>query len=245
MQDLSSIDFQCALYLPSTRPQVVLFALNIRSDPAPGWTPHPSLRVPFHVAHRDRIFVMTLWVAEEMGWKAFVVFLPLSTVYQCLDRALKENKREFSWKEWGPDGTRFIEAPSTHSPVWICFVSGMSYISAQERIPRGKHGIRILDFRPLALRKQQSDRESGEDAEVDEVTQTHDSPHTVDLRGNIFVEPVTTSLPFRERILEIPVTEKGLISIAMMNEDSIVIAYGVSSFSAYLGLARHRCWFFG
>lgn len=230
MQDLQDIEFETALQFPLMCAWVAPLVLTIRSDPAPGWKPHPSHNVPFHRARQDRLLVLTLWVAEEVNWKAFVVFLPSSTVISKLETSLRSGQREFEWEEWGPDGTRFVQAPFAHSSVWVCFVHGMAFVHSVRVRPGGgsPYDIRVLDFNPLAFRKQRFD-EMERSTEDDHLTQIHSNPETVDLRGDVFKSPVITTLPYRVRTVRAPpVKGQARFTAVMLSEDSIVLVCNVS-----------------
>lgn len=232
MRKLSETDFQfeCALHFPSMREWVAPLVLSIRSDPAPSWTPHPSLQVPFYIAHNDRLFVLTLWVAEEVNWKPYVIFLPSFTVLRHLHASLETKKRDVPWEYWGPEGVRFIEAPFAHSAVWVCFVNGLSFVSpVKPRKRGGPMGIQVFDFNQLGARKQLLCRFE-DDMDVDEVTQVITDPTVIDADRDVFKRPVVTNLPYRLRTLESPLSRQTRFTAVMMSEDSIVLVCGVSLF---------------
>lgn len=156
--------FELSLQLPSIHPQAEVLSIAIRSDPAPSWTPHSNLKLPFHLAQSDRLFVITIHVmtdATKGSKQVLLLFVPTSTVMYHLaailaseaslgERIHQRPWRRLDWEEWGPTGTRMIPAPSTHSHIWVCYVLGMAYVSLTHM--DGRECAHLLDFNPAAVK---------------------------------------------------------------------------------------------
>lgn len=201
-------------------------AISVRSDPAPTWEPHPSLNVPFYTARLERLFVITLWVAEGANIYTLLLFVPSSTFNTRLKVSTKQRRR-LSWDEWGPTGSRMIMAPSGHSMIWVCYVFGMSFIAPFRTLetqdpPVGPKAVQIFDFNQLSLRR---DAASMNDAES-QVTHIIQGPSSLVL-GGIFPKPILTSLPYRWRALSVPHHPDHAFNAVMLSEDSIVTVTGV------------------
>lgn len=228
------VTFECAFHYPVMFPWASALAISVRSDPSPMWTPHSDPRVPFHTAQRDRLFVITLWVAEGANISTLMLFVPSFTILDKLNSlAPGISGRRFEWTEWGPSGTQMRFAPRGHSMVWVCYVFGMSFVApyrpglphAADQ-PTGATRIQVFDFNQLAIKRQLA--QGGkfmEDEDEDEVTRIITEPSTVTL-NRIFTRQIVTSLPYRWRMKE--VSETQTFDSAMLSEDSIVTVSSVS-----------------
>ena len=205
----------------------VPLAMSIRSDPAPGWQPNPELKVPFYTSRNDRLFAITLWVAEGANISTLVLFVPNSTITSRL-RSSTAQRKEFSWEEWGPRGSRMVIAPSGHSVIWVCYIFGQSFISPwrteeDDTPPVGPKAIQILDFDRLAVKKDVTEgRAFGHP-----VTKTVRGTTVIDI-PYILRRPVRTTLPYREKTIRVPTHCDHTFNAVMLSEDSIVTVTSVS-----------------
>lgn len=228
---LGDLNFECALDLPRMLPTASVVAISARSDPAPNWTPSPDLKVPFHTARRDRLFVITIWVAGGGNVSALLLLVPSSTIVAKLDSVSPDERgRRFDWEEWGPSGTHLRLAPREHTMIWVCFVFGSSFIAPYRPHnpspllpPPGPKMIQIFDFNQLAI-KRLLDEGVEDESEVSHVIT---KPSTVIL-NRIFPNPVVTSLPYRWRTKKAPHHPGYTFESAMLSEDAIVTVTSVS-----------------
>lgn len=224
--DIEDASYDCSLEWPSLQMWAVPLAMSVRSDPAPGWQPNPELKVPFYTSRNDRLFAVTLWVAEGANINTLVLFIPNSTISSRL-RLSTAHKKEFSWDEWGPHGSRMLVAPSGHSMIWVCYIFGQSFISPRRTeedntTPVGPKAIQILDFDQLAVRKDVAEgRASGHP-----VTKTVRGTTVLD-KPEILLRPVLTDLPYREKTIRVPTHCDHAFNAVMLSEDSIVTVTSV------------------
>ncbi|THG94950.1 hypothetical protein EW026_g6612 [Hermanssonia centrifuga] len=221
---IRDLDFEAAFHYPPMMPSATPLAVSIRSDPAPSWKPNEDLKVPFHAARDERLFVITFWVAADVNISNLIMFIPSSTIVSRL-RTLQTNEkgRRFYWDEWGPTGTRLRFAPPGHSMVWVCYVLGMAFIapfrsSRALHPPRGPKMVQVFDFNQLAIKRALSRKEEEPQSEVTHII-TEES--TVSL-GGVFVHDVHTSLPYRWRVKTVPVHPEHTFDAVMLGEDAIV-----------------------
>lgn len=228
------LEFECALHFPIMFPSASALAISVRSDPSPLWTPHPDLKVPFHTAQRNRLFVITLWVAEGANISTLMLFVPSSTILAKLNSLSPgDSGVRFEWGEWGPTGTQMRFAPRGHSMVWVCYVFGMSFVAPyrpgppQAVDPPGATRVQMFDFNQLAVNHQlaEGDKAIDDDDDEDEVTRVITEPSTVTL-PRIFTRQIVTSLPYRWSMKE--VSHEQTFDSVMLSEDSIVTVSSVS-----------------
>jgi hypothetical protein len=226
--DITDVDFECALDFPTMLPWARALAISVRSDPSPSWTPHPDLKVPFHTARHDRLFVITLWVVERDEMSTLLLFVPSSTVLSKLNTlSSNESGKRFEWEEWGPDGSHLRLSHRGHSMVWVCYIFGISFIApykpstSVDPLP-GFTMIQILDFNQVAIKRLLAE---GTRTEGD-VTTIVTKPSRVTL-NKIFTRRIETRLPYRLRIKHVP----GQFNSAMLSEDAIVTVSHVGSFN--------------
>ncbi|OJT10824.1 hypothetical protein TRAPUB_12693 [Trametes pubescens] len=241
--DFGDLDYLCAFHYPPLADNFATISMSIRSDPAPNWKPSPSLKVPFHVAHQDRLFVITLWVVEgNMHIMPFISLVPSTTFMTSIDTiAPGETGRVFEWSEWGPAGSRLIPAPPTHTSVWVCYVYGMMFAMS---IRQGSQRIILaLDFNPHSVGRVLA-REAREAAESPETTPeeraaVQESAISVtDERlfrpANIFREEVRTSLPHvMRKTRPFSAEGEGHFDAVMVSEDSLVMVSSQSHIRKY------------
>ncbi|RDX52578.1 hypothetical protein OH76DRAFT_168578 [Lentinus brumalis] len=219
---LSELDYLCAFHYPMLSNNFTTLAMSLRSDPGPHWRPSPSLKVPFHISRTDRLFVNTIWLTDGHAHIALLSLIPASTFLSALSSlAPGETRRDFEWSEWGPRGSRFVVAPSRHTPVWVCYVYGMTF--AMVLRAGSQQVIMTLDFNQLDIQRtlcSEGEAQTTENARL--VTET-----TEFRRAGVFREPVHTSLPYwlrKTRPLGGEGSEgEGHFEAVMISEDSLIM----------------------
>lgn len=240
--DIKDVLFTCGFEFPEIMEGGAVHALSIRSDPAPTWHPDPTLKVPFHTAREDRLFVNTLRVAEGPNITTLLLFIPSSTVLSHLSSLPppslpSEKGRRFEWEEWGPLGTRMLVAPRRHSAVWVCYAFGMSYAAPYEDVsdvfqtPRGPKMVQIFDFGQVGIRRAvakgevevigDSDEGSTQSTSGGLQTRIHATESELPLRG-VFTRPIRTSLPFMWRTRRVPFNPAHTFDAVILGEDAII-----------------------
>ncbi|EKM61136.1 uncharacterized protein PHACADRAFT_247528 [Phanerochaete carnosa HHB-10118-sp] len=222
---LKNLEYECAFDFPPMLPTASVIAAFVRSDPAPNWTPSPELKVPFYTARRDRLFVITIWVAEGADITALLLLVPTSTIVAKLNSLPSDERgRCFEWEDWGPAGAHLRQAPHEHSMVWVCFVFGSSFIAPfrpgdPEALlpPAGSKMVQILDFNQLTIKRLVAESVAVES----EVSHVIARPSTLIL-NRIFSSRVVTSLPYRRLTKKVPRHLIRPFGSAMLSEDAII-----------------------
>ncbi|KAJ3550285.1 hypothetical protein NMY22_g566 [Coprinellus aureogranulatus] len=225
------------LWYPPLSDNVTMVSFEIRSDPAPLWQPDPSSNVPFHLAPKNRVYVVSIWVVAEGENipRLLVLFVPSRTLTSMINNYEEELKSSdgvyVTWANWGPDGTRMIMSPVPHSGAWVCYVHGTRYV-ALEAHQRGMEKVwcRVYDFNDLPIRRGQTevDQENviAEDQEISaQICDTvvyQVGPMTIK-GGRIFQDDVTTSLPFRWKSVELDILASERNCAIMCSEDNIIV----------------------
>jgi hypothetical protein len=148
----TGVSFRYAPLEPST----FLIAMEVRSDPAPGWSPRFDVDVPFHLAKNHRMYVVSLWLQVPTGVRCLMLFIPWNTLMKRVQERDSSDGRPsvYQWDEWGPDGSRLVVSPHPHSTVWVCYVYGMRYVSLETDDSNEERLVcRVYDFNPLGLRR--------------------------------------------------------------------------------------------
>ncbi|KAI0772792.1 hypothetical protein BD413DRAFT_34230 [Trametes elegans] len=234
--EFSDLDYLCAFHYPALADNFATISMSIRSDPAPDWKPDPALKVPFHVARQERLFVTTLWVVEgNMHILPFISLVPSSTFLSCIRTiAPEETGRVFEWSEWGPAGSRLIPAPPTHTSVWVCYVWGTTFAMS---IRQGSQRVILtLDFNQYAVR-----RALAEEARVAAAGQLEDDRPFIAVTddrefrpANIFKEEVRTALPHvMRKTPPFSAEGEGHFDAVMISEDSLVMVSSQSHIRKY------------
>lgn len=222
-------DSICRFRLPQLSPLVADCSVFIRSDPAPAWTPHPDLKVPFYTARNERLFVLTLRVFEATGHlHCLLLFIPSSTLTSRIDDlAPDDENRTFTWEDWGPTATRLIHAPPRMTHVWVCYVFGTKFVF--KRIVNNKTAVCIMDFNTLPVKRRKA--EAGDEMEPGLEDSSYETTVTTIPAGTVFNDLVSTSLPFRSHTLvfDSP-SQNGPIPLTavMLSEDSLILVVDVS-----------------
>ncbi|TFK86727.1 hypothetical protein K466DRAFT_492258 [Polyporus arcularius HHB13444] len=221
---LKNIEYMCDFLYPKLGPTCRVVGMTIRSAPAPHWQPHPSLQVPFSVDQEERLFVVSLYVAEkgQRRIRSLVSLIPSSTFFYSLSPIpFGTTRHTFTWAEWGPKGSRFYVTPSEVTIVWICYVYGMSFVFLSR--DGSQQIVTLLDFNQRDIRRAGLEKEPlSQHAEL--VTQA-----TTFADRDIFEDVVETSLPYREtRMASFDEEREGWIDAAMIDEDSLILVSSVS-----------------
>ncbi|KAG6911554.1 hypothetical protein DXG01_011856 [Tephrocybe rancida] len=109
-----------SLLLPHLHEETEVLRMELRSDPAPTFSPCSQQELPFYTASNNRLFTTSLNVFSARGRYNIVFCAPLSTVRSCLDRRVAGQKFA-EWSTWGPRGARALvpsRHPSDDSDAW-------------------------------------------------------------------------------------------------------------------------------
>ena len=188
----------------------------------------------------DRLFVITISIIREHFFSSLISLVPSATLLSKIASLSEgETRREFAWEDWGPEGSRLISAPPTHTGVWVCYVYGMT-LALVRRI-RLRQTIIFYDFNPLTIRRallQSNDTnntEAREHANEGLVTAVTDFSRT-----EIFKDPVRTALPYWSRQTEFFGGDggegEGHFDAVMVSEDSLIMVSSVSPLSAHFSV---------
>lgn len=223
---LKDVPTVCKFSYPPLHPSVHEVDLCIRSDPSPSWKPRSGLRVPFHKAQNERMFVVTIWTNFQ-DCSNLSHFIPFSAllphVEQCESGSLTMG-RNILWDEWGPAATRILPSSLRRWSPWVCYVYGTSYINLEaERTSDPR--MSIYDFNQRSLRVAHSeDRDPGRRV----ITRPTNFGS-----NELFEGAVPTSLPFSLTRLTPPPFPEGQITGAMISEDSIVFVHSEVSHTRF------------
>lgn len=214
-------DFVCSFHFPILAQWAIPLAVSIRSDPAPSWTPHRDLQVPFYTSRDERLFVVTFWAADGGNVRTILLFTLTSSLFAHIETLQPgEKKRRFAWGDWGPMGSRMMMAPTGHSDTWVCYVHGTKFVS-----PRRwgmQKGIQVYDFNVLPYKRRLAELNTDSDAEVEKYSWISDPSALGDL-VLIFQEPVSTGLPYRVQVMYPPADDNGNdYEAVMLSEDTLI-----------------------
>ena len=231
--------YVCSFHYPQLEDNISVLSMPIRSDPGANWHPNPTLGVPFSVSCKDFLFAITLWGTSHDDEFTLLSLVPASTFLGALATLTPgETGRDFAWDEWGPWGSRLMEAPSTYSVTDMHYVYGMAFAVAErhfhfeagtaEEMEIRKFVV-VRDFNQLALRRWVAGH-SGEHKD-DSGEQVVAYETTLEL-GGVFKEEVTTALPYVERLFEPFESSRSMenpaVSVPMLTEDAVVLVGEVS-----------------
>ncbi|KAH9937048.1 uncharacterized protein B0H18DRAFT_968898 [Fomitopsis serialis] len=213
---LEDADFVCAFHYP-----VMVAHATQRLDGH-----HTRTSAPFYTARGDRLLAISFTVYSILeGHTQALLFVRTSTFLSHVDVLKSDTKRRFRWDEWGPNQTRMLRAPRTHSSVWVCYVFGMRFVTFRRR--RGQPTcIKMYDF----SRYPRDRRTAPEPDEGEDVLGLEDRwmDGETEMPEGIFEDKVTTSLPYHTRYM-IPPRGDGEkdIQCVMLSEDTIITMCGV------------------
>ncbi|KAH8099418.1 hypothetical protein BXZ70DRAFT_943596 [Cristinia sonorae] len=213
------VEFTCEFQYPALRHDAQVLAVTLRADPSPGWVPH-HLSTPFNKDRNERLLVITLWAQIRLGEHNHVQpllhFVPSSTILRYLGQRTEGELPSITvpWEKWGPSGSRMLESLPRHSPTWVCYVHGMTFVrhSPIDKLPRKL--VQILDFNQVAVKRALADP-------LFSLGEVICEPTRVSLQ--LFQGDVTTSLPFQLKTVTLPPWRE--FGSPMVSEDSIVMVY--------------------
>lgn len=224
--DVSDLDYLCAFHYPAFADEYNVIGMLIRSDPAPHWRPNPSLNIPFHISRVDRLLVITISITRRRSSVSLLSLVPSSTLLSLITSlSTRETRRSFAWTEWGPDGSRLIPAPPTHTGVWVCYVYGMT-LALVHHLHSRQH-VFTFDFNPLTIRQARLNPNSVEELTRERLVTEENNP----ARSVHFKDEVCTRLPYWIRHSKVyggDAESEGHMNAAMISEDSLVIVSSVS-----------------
>ncbi|EIW86862.1 hypothetical protein CONPUDRAFT_115643 [Coniophora puteana RWD-64-598 SS2] len=200
---LEETSYTCEFLFPQFDHWTSQLAFSIRADPAPSWQPDQAKSVPFHIASQSRLYVIITLVRTPERIFSYDLFVLSDTFLRLIAQlGHDEERRQFSWEEWGPHGTRLV--PSLpHSSVWVCFVYGTKFatIFQSDGLPEHPSVIEIWDFNSVGIRKGHLAGEHSledEDNKQDKTwnVQWHKGDTSI-VSDGAFVGDVRTRLPYR------------------------------------------------
>lgn len=217
MKEYKDVSYICGLEYPKMKANVI--DMLIRSEPTPGWSPSQTVQTPFFFARSDRIFTIILRVNVDRHSteECTVLIVPLSTIVARVELSGGTRKRNFPWKEWGPNGSYMLLR--TPSEVWVCHVYGMKFI---QLLPwnKGKFA-RVYDFNRYAARRDVCNEQTTESKLP---WKRLGMPQSLNVRCSAFDEKVNTYLPGRVATIEvIPNGDSHDWEAAMISEDNIIV----------------------
>lgn len=149
---------------------------------------------------------------------AFVLLVPLPTIFSHINAARAAAHRTIAWEEWGPRGARFIDAHCNivPLPMWVHCAFGQMFVQCEIETPQSQQPnympLRLYDCNPWSRRRIQ---------EKDEHTVL--LPETTTTNNGFFEPPVLTSLPCHVRTVRFPLRDRNVsYGSVMMCEDALV-----------------------
>ncbi|KAG7099024.1 hypothetical protein E1B28_000907 [Marasmius oreades] len=220
-----------SLSLPRLSRSALPIRFAIRCDPSPSWTPGPELHVPFHLAHSNRVYAVSLQVQtddisdEDEGEDThlLVLFVPQSTLLAYTDVLGKEQEQhEVDWETWGPTGTRFMEFPLTQTnfTVWECYSYGSRYVVKEcSSRTNGTCTVLLYDFNRRA-RVHDTQAQDPSNLLVLPPDETFHVTTPTEIK-KIFVTEVSTFMPYRVHIVTLPAANA--YCALMCSEDALIV----------------------
>ncbi len=139
-RELDAVENAFTFYFPRLAEDTDITDMQIRSDPAPIWTPDPKLAVPFFTARHNRLYVITLGVADQI-FRTVLLYALGNTFLSLIKQADGQENKQFGWDRWGPDSSRLMIPHRAH----------VSRCVSTRRRSRTRR-IYFYDFNQLALR---------------------------------------------------------------------------------------------
>ncbi|KAG6840354.1 hypothetical protein C0991_007281, partial [Blastosporella zonata] len=205
-------EYSTSFLFPQLHGDMDVLSNELRSDPAPSFSPASQHELPFYLAPNNRLFITSLGLTSLTRRQYSInVFAPLSTFSSCLNRCVPGQK-VMDWCVWGPRGTRVLIPDQPASDVWVCYVNGSRFVSLQEMDGKGI-GVGVYDFYQPGLYRALGDPEDVMDC----VTEA-----TVFEAGHIFKEEVRTTLPYRLKMLSLDAKHTSDMAV-MCTEDHLII----------------------
>ena len=231
---VTDVDSICTFHYPPLDENFNVLDMLIRSDPVAGSHPHPGVGIPFSVSREDCLFVITLWLSEYDEETVVLSLVPASTFLRAIATLVPGETpcREFEWEEWGPCGSRLMEAPSSYMTTETRYAYGMAFATVDRDLDdesgRPRKFVVVRDFNQLAIRHGVGTA-AGAKEEVQGGRVVAEA--SVFEPSRVFKREVITMLPYLEKIF-VPsqsVTEDEDVDQVMLAEDALVLVTGVSS----------------
>ncbi|CAL1695559.1 unnamed protein product [Somion occarium] len=226
------LQVECEFYLPELLTRNIVVDILLRLDPGPNWTPNPDLKVPFHIARGDRLFVVTvsLFSPGDQHLRAYTLFIPSTTIFKHMDMY----SGDIEWEQWGPAGSRLIYPTPSISRVWVCYVYGMGFtFLLRSQMHEQRQTLYMFDFNQLAIRKSMQEKANIDEPQTSESWNLMTDDSVIDAGASVFNDSIKTSLPFRFRIHDIAPDPDGRAVAAMLSEDSIILVCDATSVRRY------------
>nr|VWO96278.1 STE12 [Ganoderma boninense] len=228
-------DYVCAFCYPPFSNEITVLSMCIRSSPTPTWRPSPALSVPFSVDPADRLFVVKFTLIDSDDEDAMLSLVPASTLLHAI-ATLKTGRVIIPWAEWGPHGSRLMEAPGTDALTELYNVYG-TRVAHMERewdeAARQLHRFVVVrDFNQLAIRKAAaSAAEAARRGSLLQVVQDKGQDMRIVDKNTfglpkVLQEEVTTTLPYVERTYKLEEDDEKFSEV-MLAEDAIVLVTGI------------------
>lgn len=214
---------------PSLTADTIPIRFEIRSDPAPGWFPNSNIQVPFFTSQHNRLYAVSLRLLVGNHLRCIMLFAPLSTFLECIQRKDTPIDRRYEWSTWGPGGTRIL-LPRTHpSDVWVCYVNGSRYVALRK--DKKRFTVDVYDFnRQGLLRAMNQDSDTA-------ISDSYVTKASTFDEGTIFESEVETSLPYR--IQSLPLDLKSITRVAVICSEDNIIIVDVRVFTSFFFLSRN------
>jgi hypothetical protein len=199
---------------PLLRPTANPIKFEIRSDPSPSWAPNPGLKVPFHIAKHNRVYIISIWLLVHNRLRSVTLLVPLATFLSCMDGSSSHRTPNvFQWSDWGPQGTRMLTPRIPPSIIWVCYIYGSKYVALRK--DKKRFAVDVYDLNQRALsRSLQNDHDTDDEIYAIDPSIFED--------GEIFEKGIETSLPYRLRTL--PLDLRSIADVAVVcSEDNLII----------------------
>ncbi|OJA16126.1 hypothetical protein AZE42_00062 [Rhizopogon vesiculosus] len=217
---LLTADYFCSFAWPQFDAWTNPVGFSIRSDPSPAWQPNPEARVPFSIAHRHRLFIITSCVITSEGHESsHDLFVPADTLLSHIEALPTATvPHDITWDEWGPTGTRLMQTPS--SSPWVCNVFGTKFATLASRTRLYPDTLEVRDFNQLAMKRAAESCKNL--ASEDGIAQyVYDSSV---IKAGEFLYDVRTSLPYRVTRRSLPHSfTQHFLTAVMCSEDNLIL----------------------
>ena len=151
-------------HFPAFSEATTVVDFKVLSLPAPSWKPDPGLSVPFFTAQHNRLHLVTLLLHTYSGLVREAQLYTLgSTFLSPIEKNAGPNTVYLDWHMWGPEGTRMMLSPFSHSTSWIRYVYGTKHVSTRQSEGSQAEFVYICDFNQLGLRWRRRNANAGVD----------------------------------------------------------------------------------
>ncbi|RDX52589.1 hypothetical protein OH76DRAFT_1377417 [Lentinus brumalis] len=223
---MTALEYLCAFTYPVLDRESSVVDMLLRADPGPDWLPSPSLGVPFSVSRDNGVLVVAMQVIHGLrSISTLLSFIPFSTLLTAIKSLSPgQTRRVFSWRQWGPDGSRLQVAPPRFDafdmPCYVCGPSFAMHVQPQAR-PLSLT-IKLYDFNQLACRRALL---SG----ADTAALVTNPARLTGRASNIFKREVITRCPYFRRTVEIDDMNDRVNALLLGEDALIIVAEGTDS----------------